>query len=272
MNKYTIQFESSCRPALESGITLLESGDFEQSSEYLERAVGCLDALRVRERVIGNPEQANAYWIAQNYICAWNWVARFWESAIRGKFDSAWFYLQRGCTTVHQLKSVAECDDRIDWMYSQLRYWDHAFDYRWFFSIEAKISQAICTICHQDVRSSQCTHIKGWLYNGELAGTVLRQGKIIGVSLVKDPANRHCVAKVEGVVYSHQGIQKMIACVSSPFQTARFLLPASSGRNDPCPCGSGNKMKRCCLGVWYTDSTQPHLDVTGTRYRAADFC
>lgn len=30
-----------------------------------------------------------------------------------------------------------------------------------------------------------------------------------------------------------------------------FLLPTNqkskSGRNDPCPCGSGKKYKRCCL-------------------------
>ena len=25
-------------------------------------------------------------------------------------------------------------------------------------------------------------------------------------------------------------------------------MDASVGRNDPCPCGSGNKFKRCCLG------------------------
>ena len=28
--------------------------------------------------------------------------------------------------------------------------------------------------------------------------------------------------------------------VSNPFRNV--------GRNDPCPCGSGKKFKRCCLG------------------------
>ncbi|MBW2484820.1 MAG: SEC-C domain-containing protein, partial [Deltaproteobacteria bacterium] len=27
------------------------------------------------------------------------------------------------------------------------------------------------------------------------------------------------------------------------------------GRNDPCPCGSGRKFKRCCLGKQQTAST-----------------
>ena len=26
------------------------------------------------------------------------------------------------------------------------------------------------------------------------------------------------------------------------------------GRNDPCPCGSGKKYKRCCLGLMFTTS------------------
>jgi SEC-C motif len=27
-------------------------------------------------------------------------------------------------------------------------------------------------------------------------------------------------------------------------------LDRPPGRNDPCPCGSGHKFKKCCLGMW----------------------
>ena len=33
---------------------------------------------------------------------------------------------------------------------------------------------------------------------------------------------------------------------------------ARTGRNEPCPCGSGNKYKRCCLGA----TAKPHLGAT----------
>ena len=38
------------------------------------------------------------------------------------------------------------------------------------------------------------------------------------------------------------------------------------GRNDPCPCGSGKKYKKCCLGkaddVYYSNPVSyTHLDV-----------
>lgn len=31
-------------------------------------------------------------------------------------------------------------------------------------------------------------------------------------------------------------------------ETGPFLAPSKTGRNDPCPCGSGKKFKKCCLG------------------------
>src|ERR1043165_2917198 len=35
-------------------------------------------------------------------------------------------------------------------------------------------------------------------------------------------------------------------------------------RNDPCPCGSGKKYKKCCLPAAATD---PSVPVTGSRFR-----
>jgi len=33
-----------------------------------------------------------------------------------------------------------------------------------------------------------------------------------------------------------------------PLPTERFAGKKKIGRNDPCPCGSGKKYKKCCLG------------------------
>ena len=45
------------------------------------------------------------------------------------------------------------------------------------------------------------------------------------------------------------------------------LSPAASRtpRNAPCPCGSGKKSKRCCLGVTLTDTGAPLSSVTARR-------
>ena len=31
--------------------------------------------------------------------------------------------------------------------------------------------------------------------------------------------------------------------------TAKKILKKETGRNDPCPCGSGKKYKKCCLKI-----------------------
>jgi SEC-C motif-containing protein len=33
---------------------------------------------------------------------------------------------------------------------------------------------------------------------------------------------------------------------STPRMDVRNASPVKAGRNDPCPCGSGNKFKKCC--------------------------
>ena len=40
-------------------------------------------------------------------------------------------------------------------------------------------------------------------------------------------------------IYSH--------CKKKHFAHTQELHPPEAGRNDPCPCGSGEKYKRCCL-------------------------
>ena len=47
---------------------------------------------------------------------------------------------------------------------------------------------------------------------------------------------------------------------------------AKIGRNDPCPCGSGKKYKKCCLPLFERSSTQQQNSITQPpAYALADF-
>jgi uncharacterized protein YecA (UPF0149 family) len=48
--------------------------------------------------------------------------------------------------------------------------------------------------------------------------------------------NRHM--KLKGIYYH---------CKKKHFAHTQQLYPPEVGRNDPCPCGSGKKYKKCCL-------------------------
>jgi len=45
--------------------------------------------------------------------------------------------------------------------------------------------------------------------------------------------------------------------------------PGRPGRNDPCPCGSGKKFKRCCLPVRQTQPRPQSADLTEAERREA---
>jgi hypothetical protein len=55
------------------------------------------------------------------------------------------------------------------------------------------------------------------------------------------------------------------AAAAAPAKPAALSLPASrTPRNAPCPCGSGKKFKRCCLGV-ETTGTVARIDSVTVR-------
>src|SRR6202030_1465836 len=51
------------------------------------------------------------------------------------------------------------------------------------------------------------------------------------------------------------GISQQVSVQGSVLLGAKMLTTmAKPGRNDPCPCGSGNKYKRCCLAKHEADA------------------
>lgn len=61
-----------------------------------------------------------------------------------------------------------------------------------FSSIGGIIKKSHCSICNENY--SNCNHIKGKLYNGELCVRVITEMEIEEVSLVEEPASKHCRA------------------------------------------------------------------------------
>lgn len=59
-----------------------------------------------------------------------------------------------------------------------------------FQSVGGIIKNSHCSICNQ--KPSKCIHIKGKLYNGELCCRVITEIELEEISLVKNPANKHC--------------------------------------------------------------------------------
>ena len=60
----------------------------------------------------------------------------------------------------------------------------------YFQSVGGLIRQSHCSICNE--KSGECDHIKGKLYYGELCSRIITEMEIEEISLVENPANKHC--------------------------------------------------------------------------------
>lgn len=60
----------------------------------------------------------------------------------------------------------------------------------YFQSVGGVIKKSKCSICNKDY--DNCDHIKGKLYMGELCCRLIEEQELEEVSLVENPANKHC--------------------------------------------------------------------------------
>ncbi|AEJ40312.1 SecC motif-containing protein [Sulfobacillus acidophilus TPY] len=248
---------------LYSALDALKIWRIEDTLKALRRASGLAGQRKKLAEKEGLNAQANACWIANQYIETWRNYARCWQNLIEDSSDEVWASLQSGRVRIDNLDRLTGANDsRIGWLQKQLRYLDAAFGYNVFMSPEYEVIVAKCSICNQDVRSLDCTHIKGHLYAGEMAYTIIEECSVKSVSLVGNPANRMAVAKIANVAYQYPVLKRIRQELCSPLQSLKVLTPAklvfgvsgNPGRNSPCPCGSLKKLKYCCLGEWYTTS------------------
>jgi uncharacterized protein len=74
----------------------------------------------------------------------------------------------------------------------------------------------------------------------------------------EDGLNFLCAGYKHFFTHSHPYLQQLAALrragqppqqLMQTLRAAEVKMRAQVGRNDPCPCGSGRKFKRCCLNV-----------------------
>jgi uncharacterized protein YutD len=59
-----------------------------------------------------------------------------------------------------------------------------------FFSTGFIVKKSVCSVCGTEY--GECDHIKGKPYMGELCGRIIEEADLREVSVVFDPANKHC--------------------------------------------------------------------------------
>lgn len=144
-----------------------------------------------------------------------------------------------------------------------LKYRD-IYPYKIFLSRENLNIEKKCNVCGAiiNVRKS-CGHNIGEIYGGEMCCREITKTKLLGMAFVENPLNVSCVpfpvnsktgTKEDNYNYSvvaylterlgspYEGWEFEWMTIRHPHEHYKFV-----GRNQPCPCGSGKKYKKCCL-------------------------
>ena len=92
--------------------------------------------------------------------------------------------------------------------------------------------------------------------------------ELLAISIVTDPFDKYAIIKMEGQEYNYDPLERLMNVVKDPFtlwnvDELSIISPEykNIGRNDLCPCGSGKKYKKCCLGTAKIYTTHYRINV-----------
>lgn len=136
--------------------------------------------------------EANLVYCIENSLLAIAYELQMLVNIKEDKMDEAWDNLVRAQVIYGTVISNSNFQDESNQIYlSRLEQYEKLlFPNLYFQSVGGIIKQSHCSICNE--KSGKCNHIKGKLYYGELCTRVITDIVLEEISLVENPANKHC--------------------------------------------------------------------------------
>lgn len=241
--------------------------------EYLEKPNRQLDSyvmdelVRLKAQAVADKDEINANYIwclIQVYKIQSTYLSAFKKLKV-GKYEDAWNALDRTDIEISFLEphfekyfgSPVGMKFYIGPILNSVKQFQKLFPYRLFTSRENIIKEEKCSICGKKISLRHgCNHKIGQLYMGEMCYHKVTDFEFLGVSIVSDPFDKYSMIKMVGYEYNYAPLEKLMKVLTDPFtlwnvDELKIKNPdyKNIGRNGLCPCGSGKKFKRCCLGT-----------------------
>jgi len=227
---------------------------------------------RKTDAVSANDEAlAKALWCLEQIAKVQNHYLAAYQEMREELFYDAWCNLDRAEIELHFLdRHFQETSNefRLEFIRAHATRFQELYPYHAFYSPAVLKEEIICSICQNPISlRNPCAHRVGEIYQGEMAGTIVTKCRLLEVSLVTEPKQRYSVAFVKGRDYDYSLVNFVVQRLTSPwsgwsYEWTTRLQPHSlynASRNDPCPCESGKKYKRCCLGQ--AGIRRPHCQI-----------
>lgn len=225
------------------------------------------ELLKLKEQAVTNKDEhtANYIWCLQQVYTIQSTYLMAFERMKAGAFEDAWNALDRTDIEISFLDPHFEkyfgCPIGLKFFIGPIlhsvKQFQKLFPYKYFFSREAIIKEERCSICGEKVRLRHgCNHRIGRLYMGEMCCHEVTDMVLLAEAIVTDPFDKYTIIHVEGQEYNYYPLEQLMKVMEDPYtiwnvDELQVVSPEYKelGRNEPCPCGSGEKYKKCCLGT-----------------------
>lgn len=246
------------------------AGDFIDAYAEIEQSKELFDIIILHAKDIGDELLANSSYITRKYLSLFCDLAQYFHSLNIGNYKRSWDVLQNCFDSTIAIGKFVDIDKRYDIpdIVMLLLGYERLYPYNVFASSEMLITKSHCSICNKPMLSLECPHIKGNLYWGEVACEIVDDMKFQAVAMVKHPLDKRCVMELSDDKRTEEERFAILHdfVYTIPNRMSLFEIEEQKsirkrndivivGRNDPCPCGSGKKFKKCCLNKLYYEHT-----------------
>lgn len=225
-----------------------DSGHIQQALADIKKAAVARD----------DQDEAKEVWRLESALAAQEHYLAAYRYLKNDEFYKAWRELARVEVVTLSLERHLDLGDdpyRVSTIKNLTLQYQEIYPYTVFFSVELVEKAKECSICHRPVSlRNPCGHRVGEIYDGEMSVRIVTDMELISVSCVQHPMMKETVPFLEdGDHYDYSMVRALVEKLEAPLQSWSFetvehrVKPGGVGRNDPCPCGSGKKFKKCCL-------------------------
>ena len=275
IDKMQYPFGEEIIPLIKSGFENLKKKNYDSAIIDCRNGKEICETLKVEAIKEKDEYSANLSFLFKVYFELIIAISTFWKLCDNADYQDAWSFLQDALGTVSMLNRFIENESQlsIDKISKYLSQIEKLYPYVNFCSIAYITKKMTCSICKRSPYDSECNHITGDLYWGEMAYSVVEEIEPNHVAITKNPMNKSCVILMDidknKLETGHfKIIHFFIQNSNFPLRDFELFvrkrkLPRTFYNSWPeeslCPCGSGKKFKDCCFNKGFI--LNPHYNV-----------
>lgn len=240
----------------------IKAGNYDDPDKEYGECKSLFEEIKQHAITSGDEQLANAQAVFRCYFCLFCHLSKFFGMLEKQEFKSSWNVLQDCLDDIKFVGKFLDIEARMELPELQelLEEYESLYPYKVFISSEYIISKSHCSICGKSMQSLACPHIKGNLYNGDIAVEIIDDIKEFQAAcLVSHPEDKRCIIELSDDKRSEKekfekldqflalGLPRLqLFSIKTVMETRERKDIIKVNRNAPCSCGSGLKFKKCC--------------------------